>query len=542
MCAFVLSYYERKGDLGNADSQWLNALMTGLPLFIGLNYRSSLQSYARVLRWWILARWDWKLRQFDLILDAASSKAIFKLIGESKRQVRSYIPTLTQVACVAWLAINLSGAVGIALLSLTYQLDQSTGVFMKNGNTSILDITNETFWSESAHYYGSSATPVLLFTWVVKNGRQNFDGLSGSPGGSPRGWASCRTCTTWNYTFQDWDPSSNLTGASSIRGLSTRYLTVDATCKGYKVVNTTTSSVIYRDAQNDTQVWDVPWTNEPWGENKTFWNTGVGATYVQDTKVDCGPRCANMYIISTQNFNKPPVWLYNCTNTVSPIGGHNIYDPLSDKTARSFASAAGTYRNSTTGEWQSYQKYDWAQSWVIHDWEKKKQNDEVFAASTLSQFSVTALANADHVEGEKEWLPDDIPARQDLRKTLWGKKPYQALKVSVSWAYAIAIMCAVPGLQLAVLLTIVFFANDVIVKDESHLNASRLLAPVAQRMSHRGSLLQVDEVVERFGDEATRYRYGWELKTGVLRVGILERLAGLVVGRKERKFPEGQYD
>jgi hypothetical protein len=125
---------------------------------------------------------------------------------------------------------------------------------------------------------------------------------------------------------------------------------------------------------------------------------------------------------------------------------------------------------------------------------------------------------------------------------LWGKKPYQALRLAVNWAFAIAIMGAIPVLQLIVLLTIVFFANDVVVKDESHLNTARLLAPVAQKMSHRGSLLQVEEVIERFDCEGTRYRYGWEMSGGILRVGVLEKLAGLVMGRKERQFPEGQYD
>jgi hypothetical protein len=61
-------------------------------------------------------------------------------------------------------------------------------------------------------------------------------------------------------------------------------------------------------------------------------------------------------------------------------------------------------------------------------------------------------------------------------------------------------------------------------------------------MSHRGSLLQVEEVVEGMGDPRARYRYGWEQRDGILRVGVLEKLAGLVVGHKERKFPEGLYD
>jgi hypothetical protein len=66
-----------------------------------------------------------------------------------------------------------------------------------------------------------------------------------------------------------------------------------------------------------------------------------------------------MYIISTQNYNRAPAWLYNCTNTVSQISGTNLYSQhLSDASARSFAAASGHYRNSINGERATYQTYD----------------------------------------------------------------------------------------------------------------------------------------------------------------------------------------
>lgn len=537
MCAVVLRRYESVGDLTSGQSQWLNALMTALPLFIGLNYRSSLQSYARILRWWILARWDWKLRQFDLILDAASSKAILKLFWNSRRHLGSYIPTMTQLACIAWLVINLTGAVGIALLSLTYQLEQSQGILMKNGNVSILDVSNETAWAESAYYYGSGASPVLLFPYATLNGRTNMAGLNATTDTTGRP-ARCRNCTTWKYTFQDWDPKSDL------KGQSERWATANASCVGYPALNYTTTSVIYKDEKNDTRTWDVPWVDQPWSANKTFWATGVGASYIHDTKADCGPRCARVYVLSTQSFKNKPVWLYNCTNTVGQIEGNNPYAQLSDTSARAFAASSASYRNATDGLWTNNVQYDWSNAWVISPSAnfRTRPNDEVFAAASLAQFSMTALGNVDQVGEVQTWLPPEVITRKQLRKMVPGRRPYQALKLAVTWVYAIAIMCAVPGMQLVVLLTIVFFANDVVVKDESHLNTARLLAPVAQRMSHRGSLLQVEEVVEGMGDPNDRYRYGWEQRDGILRVGVLEKLAGLVVGRKERKFPEGLYD
>jgi hypothetical protein len=65
-----------------------------------------------------------------------------------------------------------------------------------------------------------------------------------------------------------------------------------------------------------------------------------------------------------------------------------------------------------------------------------------------------------------------------------------------------------------------------------------LLFPVAQKMCHLVSLLQVDEAIEKFGREDTRYRYGWDMGVGALRVDVL---AGMVWRMRERQFPKEQY-
>jgi len=59
LCAVVLWLYQRKSSLTTQDVQWLTTTMTALPLLVGLNYRSSLHSYAKVFRWRVLASWGW---------------------------------------------------------------------------------------------------------------------------------------------------------------------------------------------------------------------------------------------------------------------------------------------------------------------------------------------------------------------------------------------------------------------------------------------------------------------------------------------------
>jgi hypothetical protein len=128
---------------------------------------------------------------------------------------------------------------------------------------------------------------------------------------------------------------------------------------------------------------------------------------------------------------------------------------------------------------------------------------------------------------------------------------FQEFLLKVHWSFAIAILCLVPALQLTVLLAIVFFANDTVVKDDSHLCVARLLAPVVNSLKDRGSLLSVGEVVERLGKDTVRLRYGWDEIGGTKRVRILEdesyeekctRAIGSRVKSCDRRFPEGKYD
>jgi hypothetical protein len=65
-----------------------------------------------------------------------------------------------------------------------------------------------------------------------------------------------------------------------------------------------------------------------------------------------------------------------------------------------------------------------------------------------------------------------------------------------------------------------------------------LLFLVAEKMSHLVSVLQVDEAIEKFGREDTRYRYGWEMGAGAVRVDVL---AGMVWRMRERQFAKEKY-
>jgi hypothetical protein len=235
-CAITLWQYQKKGDLTTTEIRLLNAFVTALPLFVALNFRSSLQSYIKILRWWILARWDWPVRQFDLILNIASSKAVFHLMWESrKRRVLSL--NKTQWACLAWLLSNVAGSVGIALLSLAYNLDPSDGAVTRKGLVSTMHLDSQAAEVALAniYYYRAAASPTTTYVDVTTNKRRDYKGLSIT---SPEPLCDC---SRWEYI---------LTQSSSDVILLLEWndllpATVFVRCRSYSVVNWTNSTVTY---------------------------------------------------------------------------------------------------------------------------------------------------------------------------------------------------------------------------------------------------------------------------------------------------------
>lgn len=119
LAGVVLLGYARPAYLTSTKVRAFNALMTIVQIGISINLASSLRSYAKTLRWRILASSYRSLKEFDLILSCAEQTSVLKLFWQTRRRRHCYIPTATQLACLVWLSINLASIVGVALLGLT---------------------------------------------------------------------------------------------------------------------------------------------------------------------------------------------------------------------------------------------------------------------------------------------------------------------------------------------------------------------------------------------------------------------------------------
>jgi hypothetical protein len=555
LCVVVLKVYHSKPHLETADAQWFNAYMTILTLFTALNLRSSLQSYMKVLRWSILARWEWPLRQFDLILDAASSQAILKLIWESRRSRRSFLPSRTQCACFAWILLNIAGSLMIALLGLNYSLEQSDTLHPRPGNMSVLDLESpQLFDTELLHEYGMHS--------IIPNGgnsqtmqRNLIDGVVNVNDNH----ACTSSCAISSYTFKErppqkyqyYSPNSQPENNTNLEDVlykditfsANRSISATTTCRGIQNNNTDDPSEArygtigigeprYDDTKNGLNFKDLvlSYDNGRWKENN------LATIYIRDTTsypaCSENKRCASVRVLSAELHSSIPRHYFQCATKISEVTGtgKDGEGQLPDASAIKLAAAISFSQLTHISPWAilyGFRNYTW-------------EEGERLVASTLSQFAMSALAAADQNvtwDGQLPWH-----AGYSVRRTLHGQEFFRPLVLDVNWKYVVLIVIAVPTLQFLALLGILIYANDIVVKDESQLVTARLLAPVVAKMKEGGSLLQINEVVKILGADVGQLRYGWKWGETAMQVYVSDHHVGQEVSKGASKFPEGKYD
>ncbi len=452
MVATVLGAYSRfnKQVLTDREQRMFDAFITALQIGIGLNVTSSLRSYAKMLRWRILAVKHRPLREVDLLLDCHEQTKVLKLLWLSRR---SFIPTTTQLVCFLWLFINFAGPLIIALLGLTYSLTQDfTIVISRPGQVKVLDISNLDAPSIASDYRGLTdcSTPTNLLG-TGRNGKYNC------------GWGDGLECPLWTYTFQD----SNLN--STIYGASERSVNATASCTSHEILsggsaNETKITYLYQDEIRTQELYE--------------YSPGA-ARYIYDSSPTayCGPRCAtiNAYIWPGSRLDtpSPDARFFTCTNTISPVYGslnNNDLIKLNDSTARQVAAAIALQISPNFP--QSYAQYppNPYGSWFVPGTNKGGIYTENAVATQISQYSMSAIAAADQGEAQKLSIRGThVKSTNDLRE------PYYATYLDVNWEFAAIILAIIPIIQFITLLTVMAFANKAIVKDDSNLSIANFL-------------------------------------------------------------------
>ena len=128
--------YAIKGVITPTQKTTFNAIITALSLGLGLNFFEAFKELARILRWRFFADAYYSVREVDLILGLENLINVLKHGWASSRRLWM-LPF-----CITWILLNLSAQVSIALINLTYSLNDGTdwnGTFTLQGKANVSD-------------------------------------------------------------------------------------------------------------------------------------------------------------------------------------------------------------------------------------------------------------------------------------------------------------------------------------------------------------------------------------------------------------------
>ncbi|KAG0641331.1 hypothetical protein HOY80DRAFT_742887 [Tuber brumale] len=510
--------YEDKKVLSRIEKRVFNAIYVGISLMLSINIGSSLKAMASMMRWKILATGKFRLREVDLILDLSSFQSVWELMRISAGR-----PVLC-FACFAWILLGVAVQIGVALLGLSYNMENGSTVQLTNGLVNITDMTyiypafhgdrsvepDYSVQQSTAHLYGDMATHFPA-------------GVPGTPDYVDYALLDLldENSSEWRYYFRE-TYYVEKTGPAGLPTTKTnRSVTVTPHCEYHPIVGGQFAGV------NDTNVTisignrkvNIDWMQD-WGSAATTYvNPGE---YVSGAKI-CGPRCSRIYIFQwvDQTWDPPSQTgsFFNCTITISQVENANPLQPfhnMPNLTAEMAAGAIGLdgYVDRSERQFVRYTSASW--------WGQRMENSTVFAELLVGKFAAGVIAAYDIYGPSVEAM---------------GVQSRPGISLSVNWFYVSLTLGSILLAQLACGIFVVYSANSVFCKDDSYLSTARLLRPLVERLGNSGSTSTGFEISQTFA-RSVRYgvRSGGSANQPIHHLDIGEDIVKLP------RFPEGHYN
>lgn len=513
----ILYAFSKKLTISAPQRRIFNSLSTANSLLLGVNLAASLRSYAKLLRWRMLAAVHRPLETFDLVMGCDSLINVLKLLQKAKSDRSRILPSRTQVCCVLWLLTHLAVTVLVGIIGLNYNLETSTEyVLLTKGTVSILSLdallTDDYAAGLAAvQNWGvrGVVTSPLDYDAEVEFQQTYYSDFAGHT----------------LYYFQDDNANDTTRGT-----ITSRYIESLSSCTGYRVTEGQYGNkpyVIYHDGDKEVNL-TVP--AQP----------GPGGLLVQSQlNSTCGNRCVNMEAFQAESFPSDgnlddyffveQARYFVCSNNVSQADDDRrelTWEYLfSDVVARMLAGAMGWSANGPSQDGKSlYAVYTNASDVRFASTPSEKD-----MANKLSSFTMGAVSFMDDSTGAY---------RRYVAST---EQPIAAQYLHVTWRYAATILAAIPFIHFWTLLAVVAWANHAIIKDDSHLAIAKVYHSFLQRLSDHGCLLKGSEIVRVLDNPKVKYGHsGSREHDGYLHVDVFEQ-GGSLVG-SDGPFREGWYD
>ncbi|KAK4940069.1 hypothetical protein LTR10_019806 [Elasticomyces elasticus] len=513
----ILYDYSKKPTIDEAQRRIFNALTTGNSLLLGVNLAASLRSYAKLLRWRMLAVCYRPLETFDLVMGCDSLWNVVQLLLKARNHRYKYLPSRTQIFCALWLLVHLAVTILVGIIGLNYNLNTSQDhELTKNGTTSILDLnalsTGDYLLDlNSVHEQGIRGESTLTISWNTSEALEfsyNNDGTGGTA-----------------YYFQDRNPEDSTQGI-----ITTRYISAQAYCTNYTVTEGqygNLSYVVYNDGVKNVNqsLPEVP------GDGGLLIMPRMNST--------CGQRCVdlNAFQAYSEYWGVTAGVYFICNNTVSQVTdyyGANLTSQylVSDLVARMLAGAVGWNDIAPTaapdGGFEEYQLYS-----NISDYGFEFTPGADDMANAVSTFTMGMISFLD--TGSNEGIGGTRLNVTD------GADPISAQVLEVTWRFAGAILGLIPFIHFVTLVLVIIWANKAIIKDDSHLAIAKVYHTLLTKMGDRGCLLRGEHIVEALDNPEVIY--GWRPSNEVDKarhVDVFERGQG--ISPIDEPFVEGEYD
>lgn len=500
----ILNVYEKKGNL-NADGRHVfNTLITGISLFIGINLTASLRSYAKLLRWRILAYCYRPLREFDLILGCDSLANVLSLMFLARNSKHRFLPSRTHVVGALWLATNLAVMVFVGVVGLNFSLDAVKNTnFTQPGPAWMVDLD-----SISTGSYSFDLTALNNY------GMSSLDDPVNGTSGLSYDDAALNACTslsngTTQYFLTLRDPGWTMETRSHL------HIRSDVHCDSFKVVDGTTGKGSWFTYEASDGRHRVTYPTAPVGP--------AGLLFMANTNSSCGETCVN--INAYQAGNVPgsrntsaagftQASYFECTSTLTYVLDKNeqVYrgSVLPDSTSQgNFQPAADSLRMLAGSiSWSDYQKN--GTSWLYRvygpgslvGWDSASPTapnatdmQDIISSFIMGTIYVASSGNQVGVAHHQVYV-DEAPAAA------------QILRVS-NWKDVYLILIGIPLGHLITIIIVILVANDALIKDFSYLAISKLYWTLLEEkgLAKKGCMLSGGELVQHMDNP--QVRYGW---------------------------------
>ncbi|KAK5051425.1 hypothetical protein LTR84_003077 [Exophiala bonariae] len=515
----ILWAYSKMELIDKPQRRIFNSLTTGNSLLLGVNLAASLRSYAKLLRWRMLAMSYRPLETFDLVMGCDSLINVISLLRKAKNSRNKWLPSRTQLLCLLWLLIHLAITILVGIIGLNYNLETSTDyVVLTKGTVSILDLDalatdNYLMDLATVQSWGVRGTVTTPLDWdaeleYTQSYFSTYDGHT-------------------FYYFQDLNANDGTTGH-----VTSRYIESYAYCHGYRVTEGqygNMSYVVYHDGDKDVNQ-TIPAQPGP-----------GGLLAISMFNSTCGARCTDINAFQAESlpttqlddsdgFDLYEARFFVCNNTVPEIGDDTeSVQPdyaVSDLTARMLAGMLGWSSAVPSADGKSlYMTYT--------------NNSETGFLRTPNSTHVANLISS-FTMGGVAFMDDSFAmSRKYVTST---DRPIAAQYLHVTWRFAGSILAVIPFIHFWTLIAVIYWANRAIIKDDSHLAIAKVYHTLLRGLGDSGCLLQGDDIVRVLANPMVKYgATNSRVDGGYLHVDVLQRGAE-DIHPMDGPFREGWYD